>query len=382
MADKRDYYEVLGVEKGASEDEIKRAYRKLAKKYHPDLNPGDAQAEKNFKEVNEAYGILSDSEKRQKYDNFGHAGVDPSYGGGPGGGYGYSSVDFGDIGDIFGSFFGGGGFGGQRRRSSAVPGDDVITRLTLTFEEAVFGCTKKVNIVRSETCSDCSGSGAAKGTSPETCPNCHGSGRVKSVSQTVFGAISTERTCPNCNGSGKIIKEACKSCGGNGRVRRERTISVNIPAGINNGQTVSLRGEGDHGVKGGSNGNLNIQISVKPHPIFVRRENHIYCDVYITFVQACLGATIEIPTIDGTKEMYKVPEGTQSHTQVTFRGKGVPYLNSAKSRGNMYVNLIVEIPKHLSPKQKEMLQEFDGMTTPKAYEKNKGFWSTVKDILK
>lgn len=382
MADKRDYYEVLGVEKGASEDEIKRAYRKLAKKYHPDLNPGDAQAEKNFKEVNEAYGILSDSEKRQKYDNFGHAGVDPSYGGGPGGGYGYSSVDFGDIGDIFGSFFGGGGFGGQRRRSSAVPGDDVITRLTLTFEEAVFGCTKKVNIVRSETCSDCSGSGAAKGTSPETCPNCHGSGRVKSVSQTVFGAISTERTCPNCNGSGKIIKEACKSCGGNGRVRRERTISVNIPAGINNGQTVSLRGEGDHGVKGGSNGNLNIQISVKPHPIFVRRENHIYCDVYITFVQACLGATIEIPTIDGTKEIYKVPEGTQSHTQVTFRGKGVPYLNSAKSRGNMYVNLIVEIPKHLSPKQKEMLQEFDGMTTPKAYEKNKGFWSKVKDILK
>ncbi len=382
MAEKRDFYEVLGVEKGASAEEIKRAYRKLAKKYHPDLNPGDAQAEKNFKEVNEAYGVLSDSEKRQKYDNFGHAGVDPSYGGGPGGaGYGYGSVDFGDIGDIFGSFFGGGGFGGQRRRSSAIPGDDVTTRLTLTFEEAVFGCTKKVNIVRRETCSDCSGSGAAKGSSPETCPTCHGSGRVKTVSQTVFGAISTERTCSSCNGTGKIIKDVCKTCSGNGRVRREKSISVNSPAGINNGQTVSLRGEGDHGIKGGGNGNLNIQITVRPHPIFVRRDNHIYCDVYITFIQACLGATIEIPTIDGTKEVYKIPEGTQSHTEITLKGKGVPYLNS-KSRGNMYVNILVEIPKHLSQKQKEILQEFDGMTTPKAYEKNKGFWGKVKDLFK
>lgn len=379
MADKRDFYEVLGVDKSVSEDDLKKAYRKLAKKYHPDLNPGDKEAEQKFKEVNEAYEVLSDKEKRERYDRFGHAGVDPSYGAGAAGGYGgYSTVDFGDIGDIFGSFFGG---GSPRRRSNAVHGNDINVRLTIDFKEAVFGCSKTVTFTRNEVCSDCNGSGAAKGTSPQTCPTCNGQGRVKSVSQTVFGAISTERTCPACNGTGKIIKEVCKKCGGRGLERKSVSITVNIPAGINNGQTISLRGEGDRGIRGGSNGDLNITVAVRPHELFTRRDADLFCNVYVTFSQACLGTTVEVPTIDGKAESLRIPEGTQSGTQFTVKGKGAYYLRS-KSRGNMYVNVIVEIPKKLSSKQKEALKAFDENTNfDKSYEKGSQFKNRVKQFL-
>ena len=379
MVDKRDFYEVLGVDKSVSDDDLKKAYRKLAKKYHPDLNPGDKEAEQKFKEVNEAYEVLSDKEKRERYDRFGHAGVDPSYGAGAAGGYGgYSTVDFGDIGVIFGSFFGG---GSPRRRSSAVHGNDINVRLTIDFKEAVFGCSKTVTFTRNEVCSDCNGSGAAKGTTPQTCPTCNGQGRVKSVSQTVFGAISTERTCSACNGTGKIVKEVCKKCGGRGLERKSVSITVNIPAGINNGQTISLRGEGDRGIRGGSNGDLNITVAVRPHELFTRRDADLFCNVYITFSQACLGATVEVPTIDGKAENLRIPEGTQSGTQFTVKGKGAYYLRS-KSRGNMYVNVIVEIPKKLSSKQKEALKAFDENTNfDKSYEKGSQFKNRVKQFL-
>lgn len=386
MADKRNFYEVLGVDKGVSDEDMKRAYRKLAKQYHPDLNPNNAEAEKKFKEINEAYGVLSDSQKRQKYDQFGHAGIDTSYGAGQqGGGYGsYTGGNFGDfgdigdLGDIFGSFFGGSPTGS--RRSSAIPGEDVSSSLQLEFNEAVFGCTKTVDIRRSETCSECNGSGAAKGTQPQTCTTCKGSGRVRQTSQTVFGAISTERTCSTCNGSGKIIGNPCKICGGSGQTRKDRSITVNVPAGINNGQTISLRGEGGHGLKGGPSGNLNILIRVKPHPIFTRKEFDIYCDIPITFVQASLGFQLDIPTIDDEKVEYKITEGTQSHTVITLKSKGVPYLN-AKGRGNMYAKIMVETPKNLTAKQKELLKEFDAIKGNKAYEDNESFWGKVKNLF-
>jgi molecular chaperone DnaJ len=381
LADKRDYYEVLGVNKGVGDDELKKAFRKLAKQYHPDLNPGNQEAEQKFKEVNEAYEVLSNPEKRQKYDQFGHAGVDPSYGAGAGsGGFNVNFGDFGDIGDIFGSFFGGGGFG-TTRRSSAIPGDDVNVRITLTFKESVFGCTKNITVSRNEVCDECSGSGAAKGTTPQTCTACRGTGRVKSVSQTVFGAISTERACTSCYGSGKIIKEVCKTCNGKGTVRKQRTITVPVPVGISNGQTLSLRGEGDHGLKGGYNGNLNILVTVTPDKYFTRRENNLYLDVYITVVEACLGCDKSVPTIDGDTEVLHIPEGTQSYTEFTIKNRGVPFRNT-KGRGNMYVRVIVEVPRKLNQKQKDILKEFDAATGSKVYEKNSGFWSKVKDAFK
>lgn len=379
MADKRDYYEVLGVGKSASDDELKRAYRKLAKQYHPDLHPGDKEAEKHFKEVNEAYGVLSDKEKRSRYDQFGHAGVDPSYGGGGAGSY-TTNIDFGDLGDIFGSFFGGGFGGTSRRRSSAIPGEDVSAQVTLSFQEAVFGCQKTVNIRRMEKCDECDGTGAAKGTQAETCPTCKGSGVVRQVSQTMFGAMQTERPCSQCGGTGKIIKEPCKNCSGTGQVRKSRTITVNIPAGVNNGNTLSMRGEGGQGLKGGPNGDLHIGIRVTPHPIFTRREFDIYCDIPITLIQATLGSTIKIPTIDGDYIDYRIPEGTQSHTVITFRGKGVSRLNS-RGRGDMLVTLLVEIPKNLNAKQKDILKQFEAETTGRSYEKNRSFWDKVKDLF-
>lgn len=379
MADKRDYYEILGVNKGASDDELKRAYRKLAKQYHPDLHPGDQEAERNFKEVNEAYAVLSDKEKRSRYDQFGHAGVDPSYGGGGAGSY-TSNIDFGDLGDIFGSFFGGGFGGGSRRRSSAIPGEDISAQITLDFKEAVFGCQKSINIRRMENCDECSGTGAAKGTQPQTCPTCKGTGVVRQVSQTMFGAMQTERPCAQCGGTGKIIKEPCHACSGRGQVRKSRTITVNIPAGVNNGNTLSMRGEGGQGLKGGPNGDLHISVRVRPHPIFTRRDFDIYCDVPITLIQATLGSTIKIPTIDGDTVEYRVPEGTQSHTVATFKGKGVPRLN-VRGRGDMIVTLVVETPKNLNAKQKEILRQFEAETTGRSYEKNRTFWDKVKDVF-
>ncbi len=379
MAEKRDYYEVLGVGKTATEEEIKKAYRKLAKECHPDLHPGDKEAEKKFKDVNEAYGVLSDAEKRQRYDQFGHAGVDPSYGGGATGNYGgyTTNVDFGDIGDIFGSFFG----GGSRRRSAAVPGEDIGVSVTLDFKEAVFGCQKEIRIRRSESCPDCDGSGAAKGTSPTTCPNCNGSGVVKAVSQTIFGAVQTEKTCPRCGGSGKIITNPCRTCSGTGQIRRDRTLTVNIPAGIGQGNTILVRGEGGKGLKGGPNGDVRVSVRVRPHSLFERRDFDLYCDVPITLVQATLGCTLEIPTIDGTKVTYKVPEGMQSHTTVSFKNLGVPYLNS-KGRGSMFVRILVETPKNLTSRQKELLRQFDAESNGKSYEKNRTFWDKVKDSFK
>ncbi|PWM46803.1 MAG: molecular chaperone DnaJ [Clostridiales bacterium] len=373
--DKRDYYEVLGVSKTASDDEIKSAYRKLAKKYHPDLNPNNKEAEKSFKDVNEAYSILSDKDKRQRYDQFGHAGVDPSYGGGAAGGYGGygTNIDFGDLGDIFGSFFGG---GGSRRRSSAIPGENINASVTLTFKEAVFGCQKSVTIRRREKCTDCDGSGAEKGTGSQTCQTCKGSGVVRQMTQTLFGSIQTEKTCPTCGGTGKIITTPCHSCNGSGQVRKERTITVKVPAGINNGNTLSMRGEGGHGLKGGPNGDLNISVRVTPHPVFTRKDYNLYCEIPLTFVQSALGATIEVPTIDDEKISYKVPESTQSGTVATFKGKGVPYLNS-RGRGDMFVTFTVETPKHLTSKQKDILKQFDAECSGKAYEKSKSFWEKL-----
>ena len=380
MAEKRDYYDVLGVQKTASDDDLKKAYRKLAKQYHPDLNPNNADAEKKFKEANEAYEVLSDPQKKQRYDQFGHAGVDPSYGGGGSGYGGYGgSVDFGDVfGDVFGSFFGGGS--STRRRTSVIPGDDVTASVQLEFKEAVFGCTKTVNIRRNETCTDCNGSGAAKGTEATECSVCKGTGRVRRASQTMFGTIATEAACQACGGTGKIIVNPCKTCSGGGQVRKDRAITVNIPAGIAHGQTISVRGEGGHGKKGGQTGNLNIQIRVKAHPIFERKDFDIYCDVPITFIQACLGDEVQLPTIDEEKISYKIPEGTQHGTTINFKGKGVPYLNS-KGRGNMYIKIAVEIPKNLSSKQKDILREFDTSDGKQTYEKNKSFWGKVKDLF-
>ncbi|MBO5221582.1 MAG: molecular chaperone DnaJ [Clostridia bacterium] len=382
MADKRDFYEVLGVQKSASADELKKAYRQMAKQYHPDLHPNDKEAEQKFKEINEAYEVLSDADKRAKYDQFGHAGVDPNYGAGAGygGGYGggYTNVDIGDIfGDVFGNFFGG---GAARKRSSAVPGEDVDTTLTLTFEEAVFGCKKTVTVTRKENCSECNGTGAAKGTTAETCPTCRGTGRVRTVSQTMFGAMQSERTCTNCYGTGKIIKTPCKNCNGTGRERKQRTITVNIPAGIANGQVVTLNGQGCAGLKGGPAGDLNIAITVKPHTIFERKNFDLHCQIPITFTQAALGCDIDVPLPDGTIVSQRIIDGTQSGTVLTLKGKGVPYLNN-KGKGNLYVHIIVEVPQHLNSKQKELLKEFDNIDNKRSYEKKSSFAEKLKKFL-
>ena len=348
MAEKRDYYEVLGVEKSASDAEIKSAYRKKAKKYHPDLNPGDAEAEKNFKEVNEAYEVLSDADKKQKYDTYGHAGVDPNFGAGGGGwsgGFGGAGID---LDDIFGSFFGGGfggGFGGQQRRNPNAPrrGGDVHIGLSISFMEAVHGCTKTVTITRQENCPDCGGSGAKKGTHAETCSECRGTGQVMQQQRTPFGVIQNARPCHKCGGKGKIIKEPCQKCRGNGRVNVTVKKEVNIPAGIDDEQSLALRGEGDMGVNGGAQGDVILVISVKDDPMFKRDKYNVYVNVPITYSQAVLGDEIVVPTIDG-KVQYKVPEGTQSGTVFRLRQKGIQYLNG-RGRGDQYVTVNVEIPK-------------------------------------
>ena len=345
MADKRDYYEVLGVAKTATDAELKSAYRKLAKKYHPDLNKDNKEAEEKFKEVNEAYEVLSDASKRQKYDQFGHAGVDPNFGaGGYGGGYGSGFGGFGgfedfDLGDIFGSFFGG---GASSRRNAPQKGESIRARLIISFEEAAFGCQKEISITKTDNCSKCGGSGAAKGTTAETCSTCHGSGVVKTTRRTPLGMVSSSSPCPNCRGTGKIIKTPCESCGGSGHERISKKLSVNVPAGIDDGQTISLRGEGNAGVNGGPSGDVLITISVRPHHILMRDGTTIHCDVPITFAQATLGAEIEVPTLDG-KVKYTVPEGTQTGTVFRLRGKGVPFLNSQR-RGDQLVRVVIEVP--------------------------------------
>ncbi|MBQ8648755.1 MAG: molecular chaperone DnaJ [Clostridia bacterium] len=378
--DKRDYYEVLGVDKSVSDDELKKAYRKAAKKYHPDLNPGDKQAEKNFKEVNEAYEVLSDKEKRARYDQFGHAGVDPNFGAGGGGYGGGFTGDFGDLGDIFSSFFGG-GFGGGRRSNPNAPrrGNDTAANVNLSFEEAAKGCKKTVKVTKIENCKECGGSGAKKGTSPKTCPVCHGSGQVASTQRTPFGVMQTQTVCNNCHGSGKIVDNPCNVCAGKGRIRHTVEQNVDIPAGIDDGQVINLRGGGDAGVNGGPSGDLRINVNVRPHPIFEREGYDVFCEIPITFAQAALGAEITVPTLDG-KVKFTIHEGTQPGDEFKLKGKGIQRLNYS-GKGDQYVKIVVEVPKNLTKAQKEKLKELDSMTEDSNYNKRKSFMDKVKDFF-
>ena len=378
---KRDYYEVLGVQKGATEEEIKKAYKKMARKYHPDLNPGDKDAEEKFKEVNEAYEVLSDSEKKARYDQFGFAGVDPNFGagaGGWGGGAGGAGFDFGDLGDIFGSFFGGGFGGGQARRNPNAPqrGESIRMNLTISFEEAAFGCEKELELDRYESCETCRGSGAAPGTSPEICPDCHGSGTVQTRRQTPMGVFASNGPCRKCGGTGRLIHQPCSDCRGSGAVRKRRTIKVNIPAGIDHGQTISLRGQGNAGRNGGPAGDLLITVMVQPHEIFRRGGVDVFCEAPITFPQAVLGAELEIPTIDG-KVKYDIPEGTQSGTTFRLKGKGIPALNG-RGRGDQYVTVYIETPRNLNREQKEALKKFAEAVGENNYEERKSFFRKFK----
>lgn len=379
MADKRDYYEVLGVSKGASDDEIKKAYRKLAKQYHPDLNPGNQEAEAKFKEVNEAYEVLSDSDKRARYDQFGHAGVDPNFGGGAGGGNPFQGAGF-DFTDILDSFFGGFG-GGSRRANPNAPrrGSDTQANLVISFEEAAKGCQKSVTYHQIETCADCHGTGAAAGTSPKSCPNCGGTGQVRISQRTPFGVVQSTQTCDRCNGSGKLIETPCKTCDGKGRVRRQKTVEVTVPAGIDDEQILNVGGKGNAGANGGPNGDLHIYVSVRPHPIFERRGNDVWCEMPITFTQAALGADVVVPTLDG-KVSYHVHEGTQPGDVFKLKGKGIQSLHG-RSRGDQFVQVTVEVPKNLNKRQKELLSELDSASDDKNYQKRKSFFSKLKDLF-
>ena len=372
---KRDFYEVLGVSKGASEDEIKKAYKKMARKYHPDLNPGDKTAEEKFKEVNEAYEVLSDPQKKARYDQYGHAGVDPNFG--AGGGFDGAGFDFGDLGDIFGSFFGG-GFGGGRRANPNAPqrGESIRMSVSISFEEAAFGCEKSVTLDRYEQCDTCHGSGCAAGTSPEVCPDCHGTGTVQVRRQTPMGVFASTSPCGRCGGKGRIIHQPCPDCHGSGNVRKRRTIQATIPAGIDDGQTISIRGQGHAGVNGGPAGDLLITITVRPHEIFRREGTSVLCDAPITYAQAVLGAELEIPTIDG-KVKYTLPEGTQTGTTFRLKGKGIPSLNGGR-RGDQYVTVHIETPRNLNREQKEALKKFADTLGENNHEEWKKFFRKFK----
>jgi len=379
MAEKRDFYEVLGLSKGASDDEIKKAYRKLAKKYHPDMNPGDSEAEVKFKEVNEAYSVLSDAEKKNRYDQFGHAGVDPNFGAGGGGGDpfgGFGGVGF-DMGDIFSSFFG--GDMGSARRNGPVRGEDILTRITVSFEEAVFGCKKTIEFPRTEACSACSGSGAEAGTHPETCSKCGGSGQIRVQQRTMLGMMQTTRPCDVCGGTGKVIKNPCKNCRGTGSERKRKKFDAAIPAGIGEGERILLRGQGNAGKRGGPAGDLVVEINVRPHPVFQRRGYDIFCEVPISFAEATLGGEIQIPTLEG-KESYRLPEGTQTGTQFTLKGKGVPVIRSNR-RGNLYFTVQIEVPRNLSSKQKEYLRQFDECCNSTNLDGKKSFAEKLKNLF-
>ena len=373
MAEKRDYYEVLGIQKCASEDEIKKAYKKLARKYHPDMNPGDKEAEEKFKEVNEANEVLSDPEKKARYDQFGFAGVDPNYGAGAGGGAYGGGFDFGDLGDIFGSFFGGGFGGGQRRNPNAPQrGESIRASVSVSFTEAAFGCEKSVTLERSEQCPTCKGNGCAPGTTPEICPDCHGTGTVQTRRQTPMGVFASNGPCRKCGGTGRLIHQPCPDCRGTGAVRKRKTIKVNIPAGIDHGQTISLRGQGNAGKNGGPAGDLLITVMVQPHELFRRDGVDVFCEAPITFTQAVLGAELEIPTIDG-KVKYSIPEGTQTGTVFRLKGKGIPVLNG-RGRGDQYVTVTIETPRNLNKEQKEALRKFGETLGESNYEKRKSFF--------
>ena len=380
MAEKRDYYEVLELQKGASEDEIKKAFKKLAKKYHPDMNPGDKTAEEKFKELNEAYAVLSDSEQRAKYDQYGHAAFDPSSGFGGGGGFGgfggFGGMDF-DLGDIFGSFFG----GGSRRANANSParGEDLSMLLNLSFEEAAFGCKKEISYNRVESCEACNGSGAEKGSEVETCPTCKGRGTVTVLRNIGFGSMQSTQICSDCGGKGKKIKSPCKACSGKGQVKKTKKLEVTIPAGIDEGERIRLSGQGNAGVNGGPYGNLYVSIGIRPHQLFERDGTTLHCELPITFVEATLGAKVTVPTLEGGKAEFSVPEGTQNGTVFSLKGKGIPYRSSPKLRGDMYVTVSVEIPKNLNQKQKELLEKFGEISDIKNYKKKSGFFDKLKN---
>ncbi len=383
MADteKRDYYEVLGVSKTASDSEIKKAYRKAAKDNHPDLHPGDKEAEARFKEINEAYEILSDADKRARYDQYGFAGVDPNYAADAGFGGGFSGFSgFDDLGSIFNDFFGGGSTTSSRR-SGPRKGENVRAAVTLTFEEAAFGCEKQVSVSRIENCSRCGGTGSADGSAPETCSACSGTGYTRTVRQTPFGAMQQQTTCPKCGGTGKTVRNPCPTCRGKGKIRRNKKISVNIPAGVDNGQAVRVSGEGSVGTDGGLNGDLLVEVSVLEHPLFERNGSDVLCEMPITFVQAALGGTLEVPTIDG-KARYTIPEGTQTGTTFRLSGKGIPMVRNPNARGDQYVTVVVETPRNLSREQKDLLRQFGEGTSEDSNPKRKKFFEKVKDNLK
>ena len=386
MADKRDYYEVLGVEKSASPEQIKKAYRKKAMEFHPDRNPGNKEAEEKFKEVGEAYEVLSDADKKSRYDQFGFAGVDPNYGagqGGYGGGSGFGGFgDFGDIfGDLFGGAFGGGFGGGSARAQQNAPrrGENIMSRLELTFEEAAFGCEREFSTPRIENCPNCSGSGSADGVI-ETCSNCHGSGRV-TVMQNVMGMrMQTQSTCSHCSGRGKIVKNPCTTCKGKGKVRKTNKVKVKIPAGIDEGQSVRVRGEGSVGVNGGPNGDLLVEILIRRHPIFEREYNDVLCEVPITFTQAALGAEIQVPTLDG-KVSFTIPEGTQTGMEFIIRGKGIPDVNNSRRRGDHRFTVVVETPTKLTKEQKDLLRQLDASLSKNETPKAKKFFDNLKEFF-
>ena len=376
---KRDYYEVLGIDKNADDQTIKRAYRKMAKKYHPDLNQGDAEAEKNFKEVSEAYEVLSDKEKKEIYDRFGHDGLSGQAGGSGFGGFGGGDFSggfggFEDIFDIFGDMFGGGRSG---RRRGPIRGDDIQVAIELSFEEAAFGTKKEISIKRDEECSVCHGTGAKPGTEKKTCPTCHGTGEVQQVQRTPFGQMVSTTICPTCNGTGEIIEEPCTRCNGTGKERKVKTFNIDIPAGVYTGALIPLRGEGELGEKGGSRGDLIIRINVKPHKIFERDGDNITCEVPISFIEAALGEEIEIPTLKGNMK-YKIPEGTQTGTTFRFKGKGIKNVRSNRY-GDQYVKVKVLVPKKMSEAQKDKLKEYAEAMGEDIKAEKKGFFDKLKE---
>lgn len=389
---KRDYYEVLGVSKDADDATIKKAYRQLAKKYHPDMNPGDKEAEIKFKEASEAYAVLSDADKRRQYDQFGHAAFDGGAGGGAGGfggGFNFNGADFSDIfGDIFGDMFGGSRRGGAS--NGPMKGANIRKSIRITFEEAVFGCEKELDLVLKDPCEDCHGTGAKPGTSPETCPKCGGKGQVVYTSQSFFGTVQNVQTCPDCHGTGKIIKEKCSDCAGTGYVASKKTIQVSIPAGIDNGQSIRIRGKGEPGTNGGPRGDLLVEVTVSRHPVFGRQDMHIFSTAPISFAQAALGGDVRIKTVDGDV-LYNVKPGTKTDTKVRLKGKGVPSLRNKQVRGDHYVTLVIQTPEKLSAEAKEALRKFDALTgntlnqdidfekTDKKKGKKKGFMDKLKE---
>ncbi len=374
MANKRDYYEILGVDKKATEEEIKRAYRKKAKECHPDLHPDDKEAVERFKELNEANEVLSDPDKRARYDQFGFEDPMSGMGGNPFSG-GFDFGGMGGMGDIFDQLFNGGMGSRMNRNQGPVAGNDLRYELRITFEEAAKGCEKSFEIYRNELCDTCKGSGAKPGSAPKTCPTCKGAGQIRTSS----GWMTTVRTCPTCGGTGKVIEDKCSGCGGTGRVRRKRTVTVKVPAGIDNGQTIIMNGQGEPGLRGGPNGDLYITVGVKPHKLFKREGYNLLLDFPISFTQAALGADVEVPTLSGPVK-YRIPEGTQPGTEFRIKGSGIQQLRGS-GKGDLILNIKVEIPKRLNNKQKELLREFDGITTDKEYDGRKGFMDRVRELF-